>query len=293
MAFSEVLALLIVVTLFCAYVLTTYDLKFDTISVEKVATSHVISTSHFALLRLSFSAVIWSLCGFLLFDTEGLKLDVLMRDGSNKKLHLFHAERFSPFTVWCWIIQGCYFTITGVLSLLHADLLDFDPALTEGTKHLMCQVSWVLFELCFSTAFLVTSIVSYVLIPATKKRKLPLDNFFMICPLVMHNFNVIFMAVELTLNKLDFAFYHFPYALLYGCIYIVFAWGWFQYKGIFYYFFLDYMRDGALLWHVGLILVLLACFSGGYQAALYVNQGSIVATTVLFAVTFMVLRLAQ
>ena len=285
MAFSSVLCLLLSVAVYCVWTLGRNFDKQQQLSLALYTTSSVVPPSALLVFRVFCATIIWSLNAFLLFDSGGLKLDVQMRDGTNKKVFLKHGERFTPFTVWCWVCQGLYFGLAVLLSLSHegyVDLKQYTP-LVSSTAH-------ILFEISFATAFLVSAVVTYVLIPATIKRKLPLDNFFMPLPKIMHNANVVFISMELILNKIDFNFSHHPYLLFYAMAYVVFAWAWFEVKGLFYYFFLDYVRPDALAWHVALLVLLLACFAAGYLASTAVHAGSVPATVALLIGTFLVIK---
>jgi len=115
------------------------------------------------------------------------------------------------------------------------------------------QVTVVIYEISFSMAFLVTIVVTFVLIPFGKAKGAPIDVFFKVPALIMHNMNVIFMVIETITSKLTFHSMHLPYVILFGCSYVVFSWIWYQIKGVFYYFFLDYEREKAVLFHIGLI----------------------------------------
>ena len=109
-------------------------------------------------------------------------------------------------------------------------------------------------------AFLVTTIVSFVLIPATENKGLSADNYYRPLPLVMHNFNVLFMSDRLGLNKLRFHLPHLAFAALWGIAYVFFAWVWYQYSGVFFYFFLDYNHHLAVLYHLGLVALMVFYF---------------------------------
>ncbi len=114
-------------------------------------------------------------------------------------------------------------------------------------------------QVSFSCAFLVTFIVSFVLIPGIKKQGLPVVHFFKFFPLLFHNANIMLMITDTLLSKTKFCLWHFPFAVLFGCCYVVFQWYWFQVIGVFYYFFLDYHGSYAVLWHLGLIVVVSVC----------------------------------
>lgn len=130
---------------------------------------------------------------------------------------------------------------------------------------LLSKIAWISYEISFPISFLVSMVVTYVLIPTAKKSELPVHAFFKPLPLIMHNANVLFMSIEFMTNQLPFNFWHFPFLVFYGMIYIVFSWIWHHYRGIYYYFFLDYERKDALLWYVGLLVFITMLFMGGYS----------------------------
>jgi hypothetical protein len=102
-------------------------------------------------------------------------------------------------------------------------------------------------------SFLVTIVVTFVLIPGVRKQGLPTTTFFFLPALILHNANNTMMAIELLISNMQFSFWHFPFCMLFGTLYVIFQWVWVQKIGAFYYFFLDYDRPDALVWHVGLL----------------------------------------
>jgi len=128
---------------------------------------------------------------------------------------------------------------------------------TNYISEFWLRLTWILYEVSFSTSFLVTIVVTFVLIPATRANKLPDDVFFHPAAVSMHNLNVIFMTIETLLGRLTFFTMHFPFVIMFGILYVLFAWYWNSVKGVFYYFFLDYNRNWAILWHFGLLIMVI------------------------------------
>lgn len=164
-------------------------------------------------------------------------------------VHLKHLSRITTFTVWSWILIGLYFGLT--LYITHCS----DHLRSEPPAWLL-HLAWVLYEVSFSVALLITVLVTFVLIPAAKHRGLPVVTFFNTPALLMHNANVVFMLLESACNRLPFLLPHIVFGVFYGVLYVVFAWLWFWHKGVFYYFFLDYEHPHAVLCHLGLIAAL-------------------------------------
>jgi len=286
MGLVDVSLLLLAVLALCYHIATTNDLEMTKVSIDSVATSRFLSPLHFGLLRSLLALSIWSTCLYMLCDKEGLTLNILMRDGSTKVTKLLYAERFTPFTVWCWLLQGVYFTTASYLSFKQhyapKECLELSPLVAQGT--------WILFEVSFSVAFLVSAVVTYVLIPTTVKRGLPLDTFYKFLPVLFHNANVAYMALELVLNNLAFSPHHFIFVILYGVAYVLFAWFWFQVKGVFYYFFLDYARDWAILWHLGLLIAVGLFFFLGLLLSSLLESNNPFALVALVGITVGVMK---
>ena len=233
--------------------IATGDLELSNISRDEVAASRVVSSTTLIMFRLFCMLVVICTNAYILLDKVGLTLTVLSRNGQPMKVHIKHLERFTTFTVWSWSFIGIYFAVASYCtfsSLLWPDSEIPLPVL---------QMAWVLFEVHFATSLLITVLVTFVLIPAGKARGLPTHTWFEITPLLMHNLNILVMVVESLLNDLPYKLNHIPFAILYGLAYVAFSWVWFEYKGIFYYFFLDYARPWALAWYAGVVLVVSSC----------------------------------
>lgn len=241
--------------LFCAsiaaysiYYIYTNDLQLHDITINNIVSSRVVGTGIIFTYRSLFALVVLVTNSYVLFDSAGLTMTLSTRTGSSVSVHIKHLERFTTFTVWSWTLIGVYFGIVSLCSIITVYL----PGWT--VPQLLLQFAWILFEVQFSISILITVVVTFVLIPGGKSRGLPVNNFFKITPLLMHNANVIFMLVESILNDIPFQMNHIPFALLYGLTYVAFSWAWFQYKGVFYYFFLDYGRPWAVLMYMGVVL---------------------------------------
>ena len=81
------------------------------------------------------------------------------------------------------------------------------------------------FEVSFSSAILVSFVVTYVLIPEELNAgRVPTNFFFHVEDQMMHNCNVGFMAFELLFNGLPFYVRHLPIGVLWGILYVCFSW---------------------------------------------------------------------
>jgi hypothetical protein len=123
-------------------------------------------------------------------------------------------------------------------------------------------------------SLLVTAVVTFVLIPVARQHHHPMGRMFGWRPLMMHNGNVVMMQLAMLSAAPVVMLAHLPYAVLFGCCYIVFAWWWFWRTRAFYYFFLDYRRPYAIFVYLGLLATASMLYGLGYLMAIIVRHQS-------------------
>lgn len=155
-------------------------------------------------------------------------------------------RRWSTFTAWsnfsCAVFFGC------------AAALGWSTVPPKS----LCVVTQLLWELMFPLGFFVNIVVSFVLIPQIKKMRdwQKLKRILRPKPQLLHNGLALAGAVEAMLATPPLLLMHFPVLVLFGCMYITFAWYWFFQSGIFHYMFLDYRFKYEPLALIGLLLLL-------------------------------------
>lgn len=269
MGFLEVGSFAALLTLGGIYITQVKDMQWEILSTEFIGHSHIEAIHPLALgaIRAVFAISVWAVIIGMVTDKVGLTVTVLQRNNTPKAVKLIYLERLTAFTVWSWILQGFYFTLASYCSI-EAGLKDVYGSTALPPMPIFLQrLTWVLFEISFPVAFLVSLVVTFVLIPGAKKNKMPLDLFFSVFSLMMHNCNIWYMAFEFIANQLPFVGWHVCFLLFYALSYAVFSWFWHYYKGIYYYFFLDYERPGAIFWYIGLVVGVSLLFAAGYGCA--------------------------
>ncbi len=271
MGFAEVALLALILVGGSTYTILTQEMEWEQLSTDVLGRSHLsgVDALTFGFFRGICALSVWAVIISIVVDRAGLTITVMNLDNSKRSVLLKSFDRLTPFTVWSWIVQGVYFTLTSYCSI-HLGLNDIMKGSSNPLPPLpvkLQRLAWVLFEISFPVAFLVSMVVSFVLIPGAKKNKIPVDNFFKIYALVMHNCNILYMAGEFIANRLPFIMSHITFMLLYAFSYVVFSWIWHHYRGFYYYFFLDYNRSGAFLWYLGLIMGVSLLFCAGYGCA--------------------------
>lgn len=107
MGFYDVFAVILLVISYCGWIISTENLEWSSFTLERVGGSHYANIPPIVLgfVRSICAGVIGATLHYLYTDTGGIELYVLMRDGSKRKVQLRHGERFTPFTVWSWMLQ--------------------------------------------------------------------------------------------------------------------------------------------------------------------------------------------
>jgi hypothetical protein len=248
MGFLTVFVVVLSLFLSSLYFIFSIDLELSSVTPYDIVTSSITNIQILLGYRIFCLHVVMITLYIVLTDPIGLVITVPGRGGVLKTVKLHGLERLSTFTVWSWTLIGIYFALTsycGIMSLIGKE---------NNIPLILLQLSWIIYELSFPISFLVTIIVSFVLIPPAIARGTH-QPLFSTPSLLMHNANVVMMTLENLLNIIPYSYSHAVFGVLYGLLYAVFAWGWYHHKGVFYYFFLDYEFKGAEFWYLGLILV--------------------------------------
>ena len=237
------------------------------------STPEYVTDSYLFCIRLIYLSIILTTVLFMLFDRTGFKLKLMSPQDKLIDVHLIGIQRFAAFTVWNWALQLFYFML--ITFCTYIDKLD--PTLQKYIapyQWLLTRVAWGAFEIAFTMAFLVTIVVTFILIPSAIRKNAPYDNFYKVFPLLMHNFNVIFMVSELFLNKLPIILHHNSLCFFWGMTYTMFAMYWYWLHGYFFYFFLDFHKPFAPIWTLILIAIYSALFTGGHYLSNMIRDSS-------------------
>jgi hypothetical protein len=236
------------------YVIYTQDMQWGRVGITELGQTYntYIPLSMLFIVRCLIAAFIWAIIFYIVLEPKGITITVEIQ-GVKQLMLLRYGERLTMFTVWAWVLQGLYFILAAVGSYGTKNINNLDLSETWVTK--MPSIAWVLYEVSLLVSFIVSMVVTYVLLPAFKKAKTPTDVFFSTTGLILHNCNVLFMAWEFAVNGLPIMFWHFSFVVLLASAYYVFSWIWYKYKRIFYYFFTDYNRSDAVFWQIGLLVI--------------------------------------
>jgi len=149
-------------------------------------------------------------------DEEGsLSLPTFYDSRQNEEVLLLGVHRLVPFTVWSFAAFGLYFSVAAASSwvlVLGGEIPEWALAVVP-----------LAFATACGTALLVTSVVTFYLIPNNATKGYDVRKYFEWHEMMMHNGNVIILGVELVLGGVDMTLGMVAFPLLFGLAYIGFA----------------------------------------------------------------------
>ncbi len=149
-----------------------------------------------------------------------------------KTLHPLGIKKFVTFSSWTLLCNVLYFSLATLSSLSLTFSFTFPPWLN------IIQV--LIFSTALGSAFLTSTIVRYIILPAEVKQKRMHEHQFYFHNQTMHNFVTIFLAVEIILIQPALQPHFAIFGLFFGALYALFAYPFAYYGGGYYvYSFLD------------------------------------------------------
>ena len=167
---------------------------------------------------------------------------------------LYGSHRLVAFTVWSFIAFGAYFALVAFASW--AEIFGL------SVPSWLLAVIPLIFAIACGTALLVTVVVTYYLIPNNLEKGFDVAKYFLWYEIVMHNLNVILLGVDLVLGGVDITLGMVAFPVLFGIVYVFFAYIYAIYGGgIYLYDFLDPRVSRAPLIHIGLFVMIALFYS--------------------------------
>jgi hypothetical protein len=183
-------------------------------------------------------------------------------------------ERIGTFSSWTLMVFGCAFFCAGTATWLEV----FGVAVPS----VLSSLTVVLMPMAYGSAFITATVVRYVIIPDEIAQKRPFGSLFRNYELVMHNFTVILLAVDLFLvqAKLNWEFGIFP--IYFGIAYVLFSYAYARMKdGYYIYSFLDPRMRSAPLILVALAFACCIFYIGLWSVSLLMQWNAILGGLVL------------
>ena len=233
---------------------------FSNNTIPSVSSSEILSTSGIALYRSILALVCFSTIASIILDPKGMTYNLLDYE---TKLYgpkrITGVTRMSAFTMWSFTLMGVYFAVASYSSWS----VHFGWEVGDWVVHIVPA----LFSSAIASAFLVTTTVTYMLIPEANQRGDNISHYFKWDSQLMHNGNVIFILSEMAVSDIELSLWHIPYPVIFGCFYVLFSAFNARRSGIYFYDFIDPRLNGSHIIH----MVLLGVMSIHYILALAVQ----------------------
>lgn len=175
---------------------------------------------------------------------------------------VFATLSYGSYTYWyfltdlCWTLLGLYMLVVGLLSL--RETLGGNAG-SGAASALGCSV-WVLFEIMCPAAVFIFLLVWLYLIPESLITQGNWGAFLEPRALIMHNVNVVIMAIEARLNGLVLLTPHVVFLLYFGEAYVALSFWSYRDLGYFVYSVLDFTTPLAAAFYPGLLIFAAICF---------------------------------
>ena len=204
------------------------------------------------------------------------------------RLRIRGLWRSQGLTSWSWLLIGAYFAVAAALQ---------GGAMLRGGGGGGVPTAWaniarVLLGCAWAFSLMVTTVVTFVLIPSKAKKGLDLSMFFSTEALLMHNANVLLMATELLLDGATLDIHHTPFGVAFGFAYVLWHHLYrFRRTHTLLYFFLSWQSPHALRVLAALVAAFAAFFGLGVLLTEVVRPSAIGAPlTLLLVASIMRLR---
>ena len=197
------------------------------ITISDVTTSPLISRTSLLVLRLMSAILIWVTLGARLLSKVGTLVLEVSRFPSSRlpptSVVIGGPIVVTTFTVQCWMLQGLFFSGAALCSAVSlAGVLPEEgdaSALAHFLTRQQPRAVHIAFEVGFPVALIVTSIVTFALIPDLLRKGLTPLLFFSTNQQLMHVGNLYLMLTELLVTSLPIIPADFTYVLLFGLCY--------------------------------------------------------------------------
>ena len=209
-----------------------------TITIEDVGSSDIVPTEVLLTFRLMTLTTVYASLGRRLLETSGSYVEEMPRfPGSHLRpmcITIGGHATFTTFTVLSWLLQGVYLTAAATCSA--AELTGYASA---PLSRWLPRTAQILFEASVPSSMLVSTVITFVIIPAQLQRGVTPYLFFATNQQLMHCANLYVSLTELVFNRIPILPADVGYALLVGLLYLPLMWWFARRTHIVWYSFLD------------------------------------------------------
>ena len=223
-------------------------------TVENIVSSEYISDFNLAIFRTTCAIICFFTLAWIVLDPKGAPdFPLYFKERKVLPRHRKGLTRLAAYTMWHFGLIGINFLVSATASWM--------TILGIIVPKWILIISPILFFTSFTSAILVTCVVSFHIIGDAMSRRQNIDHLFYWYEIVMHNFNVIILAIALVINNIEVDWKYFAFPIVFGIMYVIWARIYAIIEGVYIYDFMDPRLNGAPIIY-SFLLILQTIFFG-------------------------------
>lgn len=181
----------------------------------------LMSLQALGITRLAIATSCWLVTFYISLISKGWDISTTYKPDSkltDTTFRLSGWKTFCPFTSWCWILLGTYFSLAGYIAIM------VHWGRGAEIEQWVLRAAYVCWELSAPFALMVSAVVRYAIWPVVLASKRP-HKLASFRNQMQHNFNSVFALTEMALlGGIPVQFSHLSLSCLLGSVYILFTW---------------------------------------------------------------------
>ena len=260
--------------------------NFQTPEIKSLVTSKYVSNEILAIFRSICAILSIFTLSWVVLDPKGSPdFPLYFFEKKNRKRNSSGLTRLAAFTMWHFGLFGITFIILATISWM-------DISGKEVPNWILVSAP-ILFATTYSCAILVTCVVTFHIIDNEITKGNNIDHLFYWYEIVMHNFNVILLAIALVINNIEIDWKYFVFPIIFGIMYVGWARIYAHFAGVYIYNFLDPRLNGGPILHLMLLGIIFISFTIVIILKMIIEWNILGAILIILMFTFSIIRIRK
>ncbi len=260
--------------------------NFQTPEIKSLVTSKYVSNEILAIFRSICAILSIFTLSWVVLDPKGSPdFPLYFIEKKNRKRNSSGLTRLAAFTMWHFGLFGITFIILATISWM-------DISGKEVPNWILVSAP-ILFATTYSCAILVTCVVTFHIIDNEITKGNNIDHLFYWYEIVMHNFNVILLAIALVINNIEIDWKYFVFPIIFGIMYVGWARIYAHFAGVYIYNFLDPRLNGGPILHLMLLGIIFISFTIVIILKMIIEWNILGAILIILMFTFSIIRIRK
>ena len=260
--------------------------NFQTPEIKSLVTSKYVSNEILAIFRSICAILSIFTLSWVVLDPKGSPdFPLYFIEKKNRKRNSSGLTRLAAFTMWHFGLFGITFIILATISWM-------DISGKEVPNWILVSAP-ILFATTYSCAILVTCVVTFHIIDNEITKGNNIDHLFYWYEIVMHNFNVILLAIALVINNIEIDWRYFVFPIIFGIMYVGWARIYAHFAGVYIYNFLDPRLNGGPILHLMLLGIIFISFTIVIILKMIIEWNILGAILIILMFTFSIIRIRK